>query len=188
MLDTALVTTGHGYQTGSHGRCTAFDGFTIIANPLGEFSDRDRERRIFLANDGPGVTYGSHALYLMTREEREPRAFYIGIHNGSGRQVWRIPACFEYLAETIEELTRLRERALYSLLYGIVKALNSTRRAAESDTAHEWRVAAVDKRVKVRRQTSKGRAQVWIEPKREPGETDVLFGLRCKLAAPSARR
>lgn len=188
MYATALIATGHGYETGSQGRCTAFDGFTVEANPLGGFSDTDRARRSFAQPDGPGVTYGSHALYLLTREERGERALFVGVHHGGGRQVWRVPACFGYLSETVAALAGMPERALYSLLWGLVEALDATRRAAIDDTATQWRRATLDKRVRVSRQPSKGRAFVWIEPAREPGESDEVFEVRKAFARPSGVR
>jgi hypothetical protein len=30
-MERAFIVKGHGYETGSMGRCTAFDGFDIIA-------------------------------------------------------------------------------------------------------------------------------------------------------------
>ena len=67
-MDNALIRTGHGYETGSRGRCEAFDGITILARPLGGFSNEDRESRVFPSKDGPGTTYGSHSIALGERE------------------------------------------------------------------------------------------------------------------------
>lgn len=185
---SALVATGHGYETGSQGRCTAFDGFAIVRNPLGGFSEADRARRVFPGKSGPGVTYGSHALYLMTRDDKSDRAFYIGVHHGGGRQVWRVKACFNHLAETVAALADMDETSLYSLLWGMAEALADTRVSAIATESADWRQATVDRRVRVSRQPAKGRAFVWIEPKREPGETDEQHALRCAFAKPSGVR
>ena len=70
----------------------------------------------------------------------------------------------------------------------MVEALDDTRRAAEGATAHNWRRATLDKRVKVSRQPAKGRAFVWIEPERNADETNQQHALRCALAKPSGVR
>lgn len=193
MLQSALVATGHGYEQSDRGRCTAFDGLEIIANPLGGFDNASRESRIFRpegGKPGSGVCYGSHALYLMRSagDDRRERGLYIGVHHGGGRQVWRVPACYHYFAETLEALAAMPERALYSLLHGIVSALDDTRRDAETATASTWRRATLDKRVRVSRQPAKGRAFVWIEPERAEGETDEQHALRVRFAKPSGVR
>lgn len=191
MLKTALHATGHGYESGSRGRCEAFDAFEIVANPLGGFSNADRESRSFPGRaGGPGVTYGSHALYLLREKDHKPgdRDYFVAVHNGSGRQIWRLPACYGYCDETVVALVAMPERALYSLLWGVVEALDDTRRAAEGATAHNWRRATLDKRVKVSRQPAKGRAFVWIEPERNADETNQQHALRCALAKPSGVR
>ncbi len=190
MLTGALVATGHGYEKSERGRCEAFDPYEIIANPLGEWSEADRERRTFAGKSGPGVTYGSHALYLMRRKDAPPgeRDLFIAVHNGSGRQIWRIPACFNYAAETADALCSMPERALYSLLYGIVDALDTTKRAAEEATSAEWRRATLEKRVKVSRQPAKSRAFVWIEPAPIEGEDSRSYEIRKAFAKPSGVR
>lgn len=193
MLQSALVAKGHGYEQSDRGRCTAFDGLEIIANPLGGFDNASRESRIFRpegGKPGSGVCYGSHALYLMRSagDDRRERGLYVGVHHGGGRQVWRIPACYHYLAETLEALAAMPERALYSLLQGIVSALDDTQRAAERAEAATWRRAALDKRIRVSRQPAKGRALIWIEPERIEGESEAQHKLRCQLAKPSGGR
>jgi len=186
---TALFRTGHGYEQSADGPCNAFDGLEIIANPLGGFSAADRERRGFDRADGsPGVTYGSHALYLLRGggdDTPNRREYFVAVHNGAGRQVWRLPACFGYLAETVDALAAMPERALYSLLWGIVEALDNTRRAERDDVRRDWIRAAVQKRVKVSRQPSKGRAFAWIEPERREGETEEQHKVRCIFAKPA---
>lgn len=193
MTATALISTGTGYagsppSAGWPGteRCTAFDGFETLANPLGGDTPAARESRVFKGKDGPGVTYASHEYYLMRQEHS--RAYFIGVHNGSGRQVWALSPCHGFMADTLDALRAMPERALYSLLRSIVSALDDTKRAAEITTAGEWRRATADKRVKVSRQPAKGRAFVWIEPERQEGETEEQHKLRCALAKPSGVR
>lgn len=193
MLQSPLVATGHGYEQSERGRCTAFDGLEIIANPLGGFDNASRESRIFRpegGKPGSGVCYGSHALYLMRKADadKRDRGLYVGVHHGGGRQVWALPACYYYLNETADALAAMPERALYSLLHGIADTLDNAKRATERDTADTWRRATVDKRVRVSRQPAKGRAFVWIEPERIEGESDAQHNLRCQLAKPSGVR
>lgn len=191
MLKSAFVASGHGYESGSYGRCDLFDDYEILANPLGGNDNASRASRSFPSpSGGPGVTYDSHAVYLMRRKDRRKgdRDYYLAVHHGGGRRVWRLPACYHYCDETIAALLAMPERALYSLLYGIIDALDETKRAAEQDTAQEWRRATLDKRVRTSKQPSKGRAFVWIEPERREGESEQDHKLRCAFAKPSGVR
>jgi len=126
----------------------------------------------------------------MRRKDRRPgdRDYYVAVHHGGCREIWRLSSCFHYCDETVAALVAMPERALYSLLQGIVAALDNTKRAAESATAQEWRKATLEKRVKVSRQPAKGRAFVWLEPERQEGETDAQHELRCRFAKPSGVR
>ena len=186
---TAFVGTGHGYEKSEQGPCTAFEPFEILANPLGGFDDASRESRVFDRKGSPGVTYGSHALYLMRRKrdesDRDARNLYVAVHNGSGRTIWRLPACFNYLGETLEALQAMPERALYSLLWGITEALADTKRHAHEETRHEWARATIAKRVRTRRKPSVGKAWAWIEPARQEGESEESHKLRCIWAKPA---
>lgn len=189
MLGTALVATGHGYEAGSRGRCDAFDAFEILANPLGGFGAADRESRTFKGKSGPGVTYGSHALYLMRRrDDRTDRALYVAVHHGGGRRIWQLPACYYYREETAAALVAMEPRALYSLLYGIVELAEEAAKQARDAAEHKWRKGAVDKRIRVSRQPSKRRAFAWVEPEREPGESEEQHRIRCAFAKPSGVR
>lgn len=194
MVNSAFVASGHGYEISERGRCEAFDGFEILANPLGGFDNASRASRSFPGKSGPGVTYDSHAVYLMRRKGdagdkwASGRDYFVAVHHGGGRYIWRLPACHNYQAETLDALLAMPERALYSLLWGIIEALDDTKRAAEQDTAQAWRRATLGKRVKVSRQPAKGRAFVWIEPAREEGESDAQHALRCAFAKPSGVR
>lgn len=107
MASTAFVAIGHGYEAGSMGRCEAFDPYDILANPLGGFGNADRESRSFPSpSGGPGVTYSSHAVYLMRRKDARPgdKELYVAVHHGGGRQIWRLPCCYHYTAETVAAL------------------------------------------------------------------------------------
>lgn len=191
MTVSAFVARGHGYEISERGRCEAFDPYEILANPLGGDTPAARESRVFASKSGgPGTTYASHEYYLLRRKDARAgeRSIYVAVHHGSGRQIWNLPACFNYAPETLDALLAMPERALYSLLHGIISALDDTKRAAEADTAKEWRRATLDKRVKVSRQPAKGRAFVWMEPERNPDETEAQHNLRCAIAKPSGVR
>lgn len=188
MANSALLARGHGYETGSRGRCEAFDPYDILANPLGGDKPEQRAKRVFPSpSGGPGTTYESHEIYLLASKEKSlgKRQFCVAVHHGRGRFIWKLPTCYNYSEETIAALLAMPERALYSLLYGIIAALDDTKQAAESDTARDWRRATLDKRVKVSRQPAKGRAFVWIEPERVEGESDEQHKFRCIFAKPS---
>lgn len=186
---SAYVGKGHGYEKSEQGPCTLFDRFEILANPLGGFDAASRAARSFDRKDGsPGVTYGSHAVYLLRAKERGPlesRNYYVAVHNGSGRTLWRLPSCFNYLGETLEALQAMPERALYSLLFGITEALDDTKRAAHDETRREWARATLDKRVRTRRKPSVGKAWAWVEPEREEGESEDSHKVRCIFAKPA---
>lgn len=184
MEKSAFIGAGHGYEISERGRCTLFDGYEILANPLGGFDAAARESRVFNREGETGVTYASHAVYLLRGTEKRERGFYVAVHHGSGRRLWTLPACFGYNEQTIAALLAMPERALYSLLWGVVEALESTKRAAESETAQQWRRAALDKRIKTRKYPARGVAKVWIEPERLPDETDAQWNLRKQFAAP----
>ena len=191
MATTALHATGHGYESGEYGRCEAFDAFDIIANPLGGNDRESRESRVFRSPlGGNAVTYDSYAVYLLQRKDRrkDDRDYFIAVHHGGGRRIWKIPACKHFCDETVAALLAMPERALYSLLWGMIDALDETKRAAEENTARAWRIATLDKRVKVSRQPAKGRAFVWIEPERKPDESDAQHRLRCAFAKPHGVR
>lgn len=191
MASSALIATGHGYETGSRGRCEAFDAYDILANPLGGDKPAERESRVFPGRlGGPGTTYASHEVYLLASKEKSlgRRYFAVAVHHGRGRFIWKLPTCSGYGEETIAALLAMPERALYSLLYGIIEALDQTKQAAEQDTARDWRKATLDKRVKVSKQPSKGRAFVWIEPERIEGESEEQHKIRCIFAKPSGVR
>lgn len=101
MSNPVFIKTGHGYENHStEGRCTAFDGFEIIAAPLhqaGEgwqaaFGNEARESRVYRRASGNGTDYGSHAIKLGKDRHGD---LHILMQHGSGREVWRIPQFFD---------------------------------------------------------------------------------------------
>jgi hypothetical protein len=151
---------GHGYDNptmGDRKPCTAFDGLTAIANPLGGFSEADRERRVFHPeNGGTGTTYGSHSLQLGMRTPEEgspPRrrdTLFLMMSHGGGREVYSMRNGV-YHHPIDELLTAMPERDLYSLLYSIWEAQQATYRQAVAETDSKWRRALAEKRVTKRR-------------------------------------
>jgi hypothetical protein len=166
-MERAFIRKGDGYErgsrTGEDGRCNAFDGFEIIASPLGGFSEADRERRIFPGRSGgPGVTYGSHAIQLARREgDREGSDLYILMHNGSGREVLLIPSFYDGGALE-RHIYHLPERVQYALLYSMWQAASNARYEAQRDTATKWATAYAEGRIRKRRATSQRGARVEI--------------------------
>lgn len=147
-----LIRTGHGYESGGYGRCTAFDGITILSQPLGGFSTADRERRVF----GSGhikTTYGSHTVAL-GESETCPGTFYILLHNGSGREVWQLP--YQSQAKTIAALIQtMPEAEQYLLLYWMWSLARGSRDQAINDTGQKWAQAIVEKRIKRQKRGTK---------------------------------
>lgn len=160
-MDAAFIAFGHGYESPSMPgmeRCTAFDGYEIIAEPLGGFSNEDRARRVFGRNENGngGTCYGSHAIKLARRaDDPHGRKVYILGQHGSGREVLAVPLPFDRGA-SLEALLTLPEAALYGVLYGMWQAAANARREAIRETADKWGKAIAEGRIRKRR-ASKGR-------------------------------
>jgi hypothetical protein len=174
-----LHSKGHGYDNptiGDRKPCTAFDGLKPIANPLGGFSDADRERRAFYPEGGgTGVTYGSHSLQLGIRDEPDREAdtprqaeirarlrtdtLFLMMSHGGGREVYSMRNGV-YHVPILEALLALPEREQYSLLYSIWDAQQETRRQAIEETAKRWAQAFADGRIRKRRN---GRVEIESE-------------------------
>lgn len=173
-MDTALVKTGHGYETGSYGRCEAFDGYEVIAAPLhqeGEgwkaaFGDKARESRHFPRRDGsPGCDYSSHAIKLARGDEFDHN-LYLLVQHGSGREVWRVPPFFDG-GDLEAHILAMPERLQYALLYTLYALARNARREAQAQTRQEWAQAFADGRIKKKRATSTRAARVEIIPQWE---------------------
>lgn len=156
-MQNVLISTGHGYETGSRGRCEAFDGFEIIAAPLhqeGEgwqaaFGDKARASRSFPRKDGrPGVTYDSHAIKLA--RQKHDGALYILMHHGGGREVWRVPEFYDG-GDLAAHIIGLPERLQYALLYSIWSMASDARLQGSIESDVKWRLAIVDKRIRRRK-------------------------------------
>ena len=160
MTATAFIRFGHGYETGSLGRCEAFDGFTILASPLGGFDNAARESRHFPKRDGKsGVTYSSHAIKLA--KVAHSHDLYILMQHGGGREVLRVPTFYDG-GDLEAAILALPERVQYALLYKIWQTAANARREAQRQTAHTYAQAFVDKRLKKKRRA--GRVSVEIAP------------------------
>jgi hypothetical protein len=181
-MGNAFVAFGHGYETGSRGRCEAFDGFDIIAAPLGEWSEADRESRVWRAAGATsgGVTYGSHAIKLATKapayDGDKPRGLYILGQHGGGREVLALDTGPDWKAVR-DALLLLDERTLYAVLYSIWQTAASARTQAQSETQRKWSLAYVDGRIRKSRQG--GQVRVYVE---SPLERDFRKG-KVKLNA-----
>lgn len=150
-MDSAFVAFGHGYETGSRGRCTAFDGFEIIAAPLGGFDHASRESRVWRKPGANyGVTYDSHAIKLAVREGPGGRGLYILGHHGGGREVLQLKAGPDWEAMR-DALLAMDERTLYAVLYSIWQTAANARQEAMRETANKWAAAYLDKRIRKRR-------------------------------------
>jgi hypothetical protein len=143
-----LIARGHGYETGSQGRCTAFDDFDVIAAPLGEFDNAARESRVFLRASGNGTCYGSHVIKLARRKGGRPNGdLYILVHHGGGREVWQIPDFYDGGA-MVAALIAMPEREQYALLYTIAKMAKNSHSQGADESAKRYKQAFVDGRLK----------------------------------------
>lgn len=167
-MQNVLIRTGHGYESGSRGRCEAFDGFEIIAAPLhqaGEgwqaaFGNEARASRIFNASGKPGAgcDYSSHAIKLakMPGETVRGGGLYLLMQHGSGREVWQIPDFYGDGGTLVEHITGLPERLQYSLLMILYKMGRDAMDQGRAETRREWAQAVADKRIRRR----KGRVEI----------------------------
>jgi hypothetical protein len=161
-MQDVLIRTGHGYENHSEkGRCEAFDGFEIIAAPLHQngdewesaFGKKARESRHFPRKDGsPGVTYDSHAIKLA--KQANDRDFYLLVHHGGGREVWRVPSFYDG-GDLADHITALPERLQYALLYTLYKMARESRVQAQTETRREWATAHTEKRIKTKRRNGR---------------------------------
>lgn len=164
-MNNIFIRYGHGYEEGSRGRCEAFDGFDIIANPLGGFDNDARESRHFPRPDGrSGVTYDSHAIWLA--RQRHDGALYILVHHGAGRVVLRVPEFYDN-GDLDAHIRGMPDRLQYALLYTIYKTANYASEQARRATSHEWAAAYAEKRIRRRRASKTRPARVEIIPQWE---------------------
>lgn len=177
-MDTAFVRFGHGYEQGSRGRCEAFDGFDVIAAPLGGFDQPARDSRIFRRASGNATTYASHAIKL-AKLTGTSGGLYILIHHGGGREVLAIPTFYDG-GDLVNTILGMPERVQYALLYTLWKTARSARDQAQAETTRQWAQAYAEKRIRQRRATKTRAARVEIIPE---WEVDALRKTRARRAA-----
>ena len=169
-MDRAFIRKGHGYTVtatlNSHLEpCAAFDGFAVIAEPMGGFDRADREGRC----GGPfRCDYQSHAIKLAT--DANGRGLYILMQNGSGREVLKVPEFADHGALKAA-LLAMPAPVLYGALYMIWNTADNARSEAEQQTAQRWADAHQDGRIRKRRRG--GRVSIYIET---PFERDLRTG------------
>jgi hypothetical protein len=173
-MDNAFIRFGHGYETGSRGRCEAFDGFTILAAPLHQegdayqaaFGPKARETRVFnqQPNGNGGTCYGAFAIKLASREGsgEAGRDLYILMHHGAGREVLKLPQFYDGGALR-KAILAMPEREQYSLLFMIWKTANNARSEAQAETRQRWVSAIVQKRIRQKRRNGMVRVEIVAE-------------------------
>lgn len=181
-MERAFIRKGHGYENPSPGSgyepCKAFEGFTVIANPLGgPYSAADRERRVFRGEKpGQGCDYSSHSIQLaiMTSEaDRKSPSLYILMQNGSGREVLMLPGFYGAgLVDNQAALLAMPERQLYAMLYTIWQVASNARHEAADAMATKWRDAYLDGRIRKSRPRG-GYYRCFVE---SPFERDLRTG------------
>lgn len=167
-MNAAFIKFGHGYETGSRGRCDAFDGLTIIAAPLHQdgdgwqaaFGPKARESRVFKRANG-ATCYGSHAIKLAENQFGDLR---ILMHHGGGREVLAVPRFYDG-GDLRAAVLALPERLQYALLYTIWQTANNARCEAQAETRLAWATAVHEKRIRKRKRG--GRVTVEIIPQWE---------------------
>lgn len=173
-MDRALIKTGHGYETGSRGRCDAFDGYEVIAAPLHQegdgwkaaFGDKARESRIFRRKDGNGTDYSSHAIKLARDPGKVGRQLYLLVQHGGGREVWEVPQFYDG-GDLEAHILAMPERLQYALLYTLYSLASNARTEAAKETGQKWAHAYAEGRIRKRRATSRRAASVEIIPQWE---------------------
>lgn len=171
MTSAAFIKFGHGYEKSDRGRCEAFDGFDIIAAPLGDFDNASRESRIYRRKGGNGTDYGSHAIKLARRSGSSLSGLYILMHHGGGREVLAVPSFYDG-GELEAAILAMPERLQYSLLYTIWKTARYAREEAQTETAQKWGQAIAGKRIRRRRGRVEIIAQWEIDLKRKKAERE----------------
>lgn len=165
-MSIAFVRFGHGYEKSERGRCEAFDGFDVIANPLGEFDDASRDGRVFRRASGNATTYASHVI-ILAKFTGTSSGLYILMHHGGGREVLALPSFYD--GGVLEAaILAMPERLQYALLYTIWKTARAARDQAQDETARLWSKAYSEKRIRQRRATKSRAARVEIIPEWQP--------------------
>lgn len=163
-MTAAFIKFGHGYETGSRGRCDAFDGLTILAAPLHQegdgweaaFGSKARESRVFWRDGGRGTDYGSHAIKLAQNDSGDLR---ILMHHGGGREVLAVPHFYDG-GDLRAMILGLPERLQYALLYTIWQAARNAREEAQAETRQKWAEAFAAKRIRKRRRNGMVRIEI----------------------------
>lgn len=164
-MNAAFIRFGHGYEQSDRGRCEAFDGFDVIASPLGGFDEPSRESRVFRRTSGNATTYASHAIKLAKRGKTSS-GLYILMHHGGGREVLAVPSFYDG-GDLEAAVLAMPERLQYALLYTIWKTAKHARDEAQAETARDWAKAYVDKRIRRRRATKTRGPRIEIIPQWE---------------------
>jgi hypothetical protein len=161
-MNATFIKKGHGYETGEYGRCTAFDGYTVIAAPLDGQDAAARESRVFNreANGNGGTCYGAYTLKLAKGEYGRDK--YLLVQHGGGREVWRVPAFYDGGALD-EMILALPERLQYALLMTLYKIGRDSRAQAQTETRQEVFKAHVDGRLKKKKNRGTASYKVWID-------------------------
>jgi hypothetical protein len=102
----------------------------------------------------------SHSYHFqLVKHRHESGRLQIACRHGGGTVLHHVRT----YSNLPDLLSKLSSDDRYWLLHDIWYACDEAEKAAKKDTAYEWRVAAAEKRIKVRRR--KGGVLVTIEPK-----------------------
>lgn len=150
-MENVFIRNGHGYESGSMGRCDAFDGFEILAAPLPGYDSAGRESRVFnrQPNGNGGTCYGAYTVKL-ARQSGGLHDLFLLVQHGGGREVWRVPRFYDGGAME-SALLAMPEREQYALLLTMYEIASYARSQAQTETRQTWAQAFADGRIKKRR-------------------------------------
>ena len=169
MSQLTFIRSGHGYENcPDRGRCTAFDGYEIIGNPLGGYDAQARESRVFNrqpnGNGGNGGTcYGAYSIQIGRDKGAGNRgSLYILMSHGAGREVWRIPDFYDG-GDLKAHILAMPERLQYALLMTLFKMGGDAMAQGADTTRRELYQAFADGRLKKRKQWGSNTYRVSVE-------------------------
>lgn len=88
-------------------------------------------------------------------------SFYLTVQHGGGKEQFRLSQGNTFIDLLLHVDSNTRYRALHTLYY----AYHEGRDRAREATNAFWQTAAVEKRIRTRKQRGTGNIKVWVQPK-----------------------
>ena len=136
----------------------SWDGKTWITREPSPPAIQDGDVLIY---DEPGRCGGIDAHSHHFRLVKRGWQYLVLVRHGAGEEsvVLGSPAHL-----MVPSLAMMDSDARYWLLHSLYSVQKDAKMLAECDTAHLWRQAAAEGRIKTRKQRGQNRVNVWIEP------------------------